>query len=257
MNIQVADTSEQSSRTLLRSDRCDDAALDAVERHILPLRTTRGLLLSGLQFAYRTRVEVLGGRFAIATSQASSRQFAVGSNALVPEHVRFDVLLLPTVATGGDGRGRLVLERPQSGCRCYGDRRPLAHDAAQCVFAAPAEPWTLALLASQFALSPAELGSRLFVENAAARDIINAQRLMHALILLLTTDLPIERVAALSGWAKLTTFKRAFRTRFLSTVNQLERPRYTSRLMLRHGGQDVDTAASWAFARALGSGVDR
>lgn len=61
MNIQVADTSEQSSRTLLRSDRCDDAALDAVERHILPLRTTRGLLLSGLQFAYRTRVEVRWG----------------------------------------------------------------------------------------------------------------------------------------------------------------------------------------------------
>ncbi|CAG4895730.1 helix-turn-helix transcriptional regulator [Paraburkholderia saeva] len=187
----------------------------------LLLNTSRGLLLSGLQFPYQTDIKIVSGKLTLAAANALPRQLPAGSNTRVPANKRFDILLLPTIGVTAKGRCQMTLDRTSTH---PGDsRRLLSRESARLVFESPADAWTAALLAERLSMSAARFRARLFVENTGARCIIKTQRMMHALTMLLTTDLPIERIATSSGWPSARALKLALHDGLLTEIARIER----------------------------------
>lgn len=78
----------------------------------------------------------------------------------------------------------------------------------------PAHAWPSARLEAAFALSGATLRRRLAAEGSTLRELIAEARLSHALILLLSTGLPVKTVAARAGYASVSSFIARFRARY-------------------------------------------
>lgn len=197
------------------------SAADTPSPLTLALKTTRGLLLSGLQFPYQTDINVASGKLTLTVANAFPRQLPAGSNTLVPANSRFDLLLLPATAVAPAGRCQMVLDRasPHRG----DSRRLLSSESARLVFESPADAWTVALLAERLGMSVTRLRARLFVENTGARCIIKTQRMLHAFTMLLTTDLPLKQIAAASGWPSERALKLALRDGLLTAAERIER----------------------------------
>jgi AraC-like DNA-binding protein len=193
---------------------------------VLPLRAARGLLLSGLQFPYRIRIDVLGGKLTLVAANLLPRQLSAGSSAHVPVNNRFDLLLLPAIGSAAAGQCQIVLER--AGAQAVDSRRLLSREAAKLVFESPTDTWNVAQLAEQLGISVARLRARLFVENTGARCIIKTQRIMHAFALLLTTDLPIDWIATSSGWPNSRALKLALHDGLLADAAKIDRPQSKS-----------------------------
>jgi len=187
----------------------------------LAVNTSRGLFLSGLQFPYPTDIAVISGKLTLALPRALPRELAAGSSTLVSANNRFDLLLLPATGVAATGRCRLTLDRATT--QRNDRRRLLSHEAARLVFESPADAWTVALLAERLGVSVTRLRARLFVENAGARYIIKTQRIQHAFTTLITTDLPLARIAASSGWPNARALKLALRDGLLINPEQVER----------------------------------
>lgn len=187
----------------------------------LALNTSRGLFLSGLQFPYPADIKAVSGKLTLAGASAFARQLPAGSSTLVPANHRFDLLLLPATGVATTGRCQIALDRASAH---HGDsRRLLSREAARLVFESPADAWTVALLAERLGISVTRLRARLFVENAGASYIIRTQRIQYALTMLLTTDLPLARIAASSGWPNSRALKLALRDGLLIDPKRIER----------------------------------
>ncbi|MDX2677945.1 helix-turn-helix domain-containing protein [Streptomyces sp. NY05-11A] len=79
----------------------------------------------------------------------------------------------------------------------------------------PGAPHTVRSLAEEVALSPSRF-AHLFAEHVGQSPMrsLREARLRHAARLLESTDLPVERVAAASGFASAFHFSRVFRARY-------------------------------------------
>jgi AraC-like DNA-binding protein len=187
----------------------------------LLLNTNRGLLLSGLQFPYQTDIKVVSGKLTLAAANALPRQLPAGSSTLLPANKRFDLLLLPTIGVTAKGQCQIALDRASTHPGDY--RRLLSRESARLVFESPADAWTAALLAERLGMSATRFRARLFVENTGVRCIVKMQRMMRALTMLLTTDLPIERIATSSGWPNGRALKLALHDGLLTDIARIER----------------------------------
>jgi len=88
--------------------------------------------------------------------------------------------------------------------------------AAQALIAAdPGAPHTVRSLAAAVSISPSRF-AHLFTEQAghSPMQALRDARLLHAARLLEATELPVERVAAASGFTSASHFSRAFRQRY-------------------------------------------
>ena len=87
--------------------------------------------------------------------------------------------------------------------------------AEALIAADPAAPHTVRSLAGHVALSPSRF-AHLFTRQLGQSPMraLREARLRHAARLLESTDLPVERVAAASGFASPFHFNRVFRERY-------------------------------------------
>ncbi|AVH54982.1 MULTISPECIES: helix-turn-helix domain-containing protein [Streptomyces] len=92
---------------------------------------------------------------------------------------------------------------------------PRIHGAASLIAADPAAPHTVRSLAEAVSLSPSRF-AHLFTEQLGRSPMraLRDARLLHAARLLEATDLPVERVAAASGFPSPFHFNRVFRQRY-------------------------------------------
>jgi AraC family transcriptional regulator of arabinose operon len=92
---------------------------------------------------------------------------------------------------------------------------PRVRRAQELIAADPAAPHTVRSLAAGVALSPSRF-AHLFTEQCGRSPMraLREARLQHAARLLEGTDLPVERVAAASGFASPFHFNRIFRERY-------------------------------------------
>lgn len=189
----------------------------------LALSTSRGLFLSGLQFPYPTDVTDVSGRVTLILPNALPRELSNGSSARVPANKRFDILLLP--ATDILTTGRCVLTLDRAGTQHDDDRRLVSREASKLVFESPADAWNVELLAKRLGISITRLRARLFVESAGARYIIKTQRMQHAFVMLLTTDLPLSLIAASAGWPNGRALRLALRDGLMIDPEHIKRAR--------------------------------
>lgn len=92
---------------------------------------------------------------------------------------------------------------------------PRVRRAADLITADPGAPYTVRSLAAHVSLSPSRF-AHLFTEqlgHSPMRALLQA-RLLHAARLLEATELPVERVAAASGFGSPFHFSRVFRERY-------------------------------------------
>jgi AraC family transcriptional regulator of arabinose operon len=95
------------------------------------------------------------------------------------------------------------------------DADPRVRRAQDLITADPGAPHTVRSLAERVALSPSRF-AHLFTEqvgHSPMRALLHA-RLLHAARLLEATELPVERVAAASGFGSPFHFSRVFRQRY-------------------------------------------
>jgi AraC family transcriptional regulator of arabinose operon len=92
---------------------------------------------------------------------------------------------------------------------------PRVRRAQELIAADPAAPHTVRSLAAGVALSPSRF-AHLFTQQLGRSPMraLREARLRHAARLLEGTDLPVERVAAASGFASPFHFNRVFRERY-------------------------------------------
>ncbi|OAH12949.1 arabinose operon regulatory protein [Streptomyces jeddahensis] len=92
---------------------------------------------------------------------------------------------------------------------------PRVRQAAELMDADPGAPHTVRSLAADVALSPSRF-AHLFTQQVGQSPMraLQQARLRHAARLLEVTELPVERVAALSGFTSPFHFSRAFRQRY-------------------------------------------
>lgn len=98
----------------------------------------------------------------------------------------------------------------------FGPDRPLRFvDKLRSVLASrPDFPWVAAGVAGEMAISEATLKRRLSAAGTTFADILADVRMTHALGLLHTSELPINRVALEVGYASPSKFAARFRARF-------------------------------------------
>ncbi|MET8676390.1 helix-turn-helix domain-containing protein [Streptomyces sp. NPDC004647] len=132
---------------------------------------------------------------AVAAQGAAARELALGGVE--------EVLLLATVAAG------VARDEVKGGVD------PRVRRLEALIAADPAAAHTVGSLAAHVALSPSRL-AHLFSEQFGRTPMqaVRDARLRHAARLLEVTDLPVDRVAAASGFASPFHFSRVFRDRF-------------------------------------------
>lgn len=80
--------------------------------------------------------------------------------------------------------------------------------------AAPGEPWTLAVAARRMAMSEATLRRRLAEEGCSFGALLADTRMSLAMVLLQSTDHPVNRIALEVGYESASRFAIRFRARF-------------------------------------------
>lgn len=78
----------------------------------------------------------------------------------------------------------------------------------------PGGDWTGAVIARRLGVSEATLRRRLQEEGASLRDVLTDVRMMHAMQLLQSSDMPVSAIAASAGFESQSRFAIRFRSRF-------------------------------------------
>lgn len=147
--------------------------------------------------------DVLGGTADDRALAAFERAVVALDDPLLPERLRAHAVreVVLWLAEAGFGFGS---ERPP----CFRDR------LRGLLAAAPDAAWTSGEAARTLAVSEATLRRRLAADGPSFGDLLADVRMSHALGLLQTTDLPINRVALEVGYASPSRFAVRFRKRF-------------------------------------------
>ncbi|AXK33576.1 helix-turn-helix domain-containing protein [Streptomyces armeniacus] len=153
-----------------------------------------------------------GTRFrAVAAQAAAARELALGGVE--------EVLVLAAAAAAParerDQGARDQGVRADRSARAPDDVDPRVRRAEALLLADPAAPHSVASLAERVALSPSRLAHLFSAQlGHTPMEAVRDARLRHAARLLEMTDLPVERVAAASGFSGPSHFSRLFRARF-------------------------------------------
>ncbi|TAL53193.1 hypothetical protein [Pandoraea sp.] len=189
----------------------------------VPLTTTTQLLLRGIDIPYALRVQVLSGTSALITRHGH-RTVHPGQDAELPPGTPLDYLLAARTGASIAARAIVTFETDhRTACATAPENTQLAAALARQVFRAPNAQWRADALARHCRLPEGAFHALLAQSGTSLAAVVERQRVIAALVQMMTTKLDFARIAVAVGLDTPAAMRAAFRRIVCVDCDALER----------------------------------